>query len=683
MLTRARVLGAAAIGVVAQFAVDTPSGSLGARDQITVVGTVYAIVLSLASLLAFLLVDRRRRLAGWMVALVLGGNIAVFLPALASDPVIAGMVVMWSFVLLARELLPPSTASSAVSPAAVRRVASSELETWLSRSGAAVRHLALTSLALSIAVVGYRLSGRGLALGMCLLLGYGALLLSLPYLRLLYRSGQRAVLLLVLPVASSLLAAGSPAAMLSLLGLALVIVVGLTLARQQTTIEIVRGFVEHPSGLIVGSFAATSLVGTALLTFPAAAARPGAISPLDALFTATSATCVTGLIVLDTPRDFSTFGQAVILALIQIGGLGMMTLSTFAALVLGGRLGLRGERALSEMLELKTGPTAYQITRFIVLATLATETVGAVGLAFGYASKGLGTADAIWRGVFHSVSAFCNAGFSLQSDSLVMLRESPLTLLLHAVLIVLGGLGFVVLAGAGERLLSPARRVRPLPVQARTVLAVSTVLLAGGTLLYAACEWQRSLGGLSVTDKVVNALFQSITLRTAGFNSVDFGDLHAATTLFMILFMFVGGAPGSTAGGIKVTTLAVLLAAIRSTLRPGERTTLFDREVPAAIVTRSLTIAVTSLAIVGGGLFLLLLFERQAFLPLLFEATSAFGTVGLSLGATTALGPAGKLTIIGMMFVGRTGPLTLALLLGTGRARRPGVRHPETRLMVG
>jgi trk system potassium uptake protein TrkH len=217
----------------------------------------------------------------------------------------------------------------------------------------------------------------------------------------------------------------------------------------------------------------------------------------------------------------------------------------------------------------------------------------------------------------------------------------------------------------------------------KTVLAASALLVAAGTAIYAACEWQRSLDGLSVADKLLNALFQSVTLRTAGFNSVGFGELSAATALFMILFMYVGASPGSTAGGIKTTTAAVLLVAIRSAIRGGAPATLFDREVPRDVVLRSLAIAIISVGVVALGLFALLLFEPRPFLELLFETVSAFGTVGLSLGATPELGPAGKLTIIAVMFVGRIGPLTLALLLGTGAARRTAVRYPETRLMVG
>lgn len=675
-LTAARVAGAAAVATVGQVAVDMPEGYFGASDRITAVGAGYAAVLGAVTLGVLLALWRgRRALAGWLVPGVFAVAVGLFLPAFVVDPLIAGMVIVWNLVLLAQHLFP-----APASAFLLRRRRSREVDAAVRRSAPALRHLALASLALAVGVVGYRLAGRGLADWVCLTLGYGTLAAAAPLLLRLYRTGTRSVLLLALPVAASLAAAGSPRAMLSLLALAQAGLVITLVAQHETTAEVLRDFFDHPSRLIAVSFATLVGVGTVLLTFPAAAAR-GAVSALDALFTATSAVCVTGLIVLDTPHDFSIFGQVVILVLIQAGGLGIMTLSTFGALMLGGTLGLRGERALAEMLDLQTAPTAYRLTRFIVVSTLATETVGAAVLSFSYLGAGLPPGEAVWRGVFHAVSAFCNAGFALQSDSLVAFQGSPVPLLTHAVLITLGGLGFVVLATVGGRLVRPRRQ--PLPVQVRAVLVVSAVLVALGAVAYGAIEWQRTLGGLSVPDKLVNALFQSVTLRTAGFNSVDLAELRGATVVLLLAFMFVGASPGSTGGGIKTTTLVVLLAAIRAAIGRQGAITLYEREVPREIVLRSLAIAVISFGVVGGTLFLLLLFEPQPFLPLLFEATSAFGTVGLSLGATAALGPAGKLIIIAAMFVGRIGPLTLALLLGTSAARRTAVHYPETRLMVG
>ena len=677
LLTTARLAGAAALGVVAQVAVDMPEGYFGAADRVTAVGGAYSVGLLVLVLIAGIALRRSRRLAGWLVPSVYSLNAAIFVPAMVSDPVVAGAVVVWNLVLVTEFFFPPPRGARA------RRGPVEGFEARLERDGPAVRHLAVVSLALTAAVVGYRLSDRFFAEAVCLVLGYGTLVVAAPLLRLLWRSRSPAPPLIALPAVAGLIAgaAGWPAVALSLLALAQAVLLVTLLARERAAAEILAGFYHNPPRLIVVSFAALVLIGTVLLTFPAAAAGPRPIAPLDALFTATSAACVTGLIVLDTPTAFSPFGHVVILALIQVGGLGIMVLSTFAALLLGGTLGLRGERALTEVLDLQASSSAYRLTRFIVLATLSIEAAGALGLALCYRAAGFDWAAAAWRGTFHAVSAFCNAGFALQSDSLEMFQRDPAALLLFAALITFGGLGFAVLAALWLRL----RRADPAPasVQVKTVLAVSAVLVTAGTAIYAASEWGRSLAGLPVADRLVNALFQSVTLRTAGFNSVSFASLAPATALAMIGFMFVGASPGSAGGGIKTTTAAVLAAAIRSTVGRARSVRLFDREVPGEIVYRSLAIAVTSAAVVAGALFLLLLFEPRPFAELLFEVTSAFGTVGLSLGATPRLGPAGKLIIIAVMFVGRTGPLTLALLLGAGAARAPALRRPESRVMVG
>jgi len=287
----------------------------------------------------------------------------------------------------------------------------------------------------------------------------------------------------------------------------------------------------------------------------------------------------------------------------------------------------------------------------------------------------------LWKGVFHSVSAFCNAGFALQSDSLVLFQQRPLAVLVIAGLIILGGLGFMVLATSWTRIVERERS--PVAIQVRVVLAMSVVLLVAGTTFYAVLEWNRSLAGLGPVDKLTSAFFQSVTLRTAGFNTVDLSKLAPTTVLFMLLFMFIGASPGSTGGGIKTTTAAVMLSAIRASLRPKSQVTLFDREVPEGIVYRALAIAVISATIIVLGLFLLLNLEHQPFLDLAFETVSAFGTVGLSLGATAKLAPLGKLVIVAIMFAGRVGPLTLALLLGTSASSTPFFRRPRARIMVG
>jgi len=675
LLAAARLVGACAVSVVAQIAVEMPEGYFGARDVVTPFGAAYAVgALGITALLVLRLLRHGRR-PGWSVPTLHAVHVGLFTPALASDPVVSGIVAVWNLTLLAQHFLPILDARG---PEA--RVAESA-ESFLHRTGPALRHLAAVSLVLTAATVGYRLSGRRLALVVCLVLGAGVLAAALPALDRLRRAGQRSVWSLALPVVAGLASSRSPVAMLSWLAVAQLLLLGLLLSRERFTAELFRDLYDRPSRLIGASFATVISLGTVLLTFPAASASSRALAPLDALFTATSATCVTGLIVLDTPVDLSFFGQAVILALVQVGGLGIMVLSTFATLLLGGSLGLRGEQALTEVLELPSGSTAYRLTRFIVLSTLSVEAIGAAVLTWVFHDLGHGWPAAAWRGVFHSVSAFCNAGFALQSDSLIGLQGHPAGLLTFALLIVGGGLGFGVLAALWWRLID--RRRQPLSVQVVVVLAASAALLALGTAAYLWLEWDRTLGDLGPAAKVLNALFQSVTLRTAGFNSVGLDSLAPGTLLIMVLFMFVGASPGSTGGGIKTTTVVVLLAAIRG-IRRSEEPRLHDRRLPREIVDRSLAILVISGSIVLGGFLALLLFEEQPFARLLFEAVSAFGTVGLSLGATPLLGTLGRLFIIVLMFVGRVGPLTVALLVGKGSRRAAhSYRFPETRIMVG
>jgi trk system potassium uptake protein TrkH len=465
---------------------------------------------------------------------------------------------------------------------------------------------------------------------------------------------------------------------LAVLGLVQVGLLGFALVEGPLGGELVRRFVERPALLVISTFAAVAVAGAVALSFPAAAEH-GRIAPLDAFFTSVSATCVTGLIVVDTPTAYSNFGEVVVLVLFQVGGLGIMVLSTFATVLLGGRLTLRGERALEHVLELGSPAHAYRLVRFIVIATFGLEALGAAVLAACYVRHGFDLDEALWRGTFQSVSAFCNAGFSLQTDSIVMFQSDPIAILVHAALIVLGGLGFVVLAWIWSRLLhrSPART----PVQVRVVLWMSLFLVVAGAIAYALLEWEHTLAGMSDSDKLLNAVFQSITTRTAGFNSVDFTAMRPATMLFVIVFMFIGAGSGGTAGGIKITTLAVLAAAIPEMVGARRGATIFGRVIPPATLQRAATIAVVAATTMVACLFLLLLTEDGQFVILAFETVSALGTVGLSLGATATLSTVGKWIVIVTMFIGRIGPLTLALALGQRTQTR--ISYPETHIKVG
>ncbi len=437
-----------------------------------------------------------------------------------------------------------------------------------------------------------------------------------------------------------------------------------------------------PQGWLVASFALAILAGTLALWLPVA--NRCQLSLLDALFTATSATCVTGLIVVDTGTDLTGFGQVVVLILIQAGGIGVMSFAAMAYALLRRRLNLQARAALGDALvQQEMAGEIGGLFRRVLVFVLVSEVVGAVIIATSLApSHGLG--HATYSAAFHAVSAFCNAGFSLYSDSLMGLRHDAPVVGAVMVLIVLGGIGHPVVVDAWRKRWWPGRggTGHRLELNSRLALATSGVLLAAGAVLLAAAGM-----GLEVPtgERLAAAVFQSVTARTAGFNTIDIGRLPLFELWVLMALMFIGGSPGSCAGGIKTTTFALWLATLKSSLRGGKQVLLFDRHIPGTITRRALLIAGLALAWNVAGILVLLLTERSAvglgLHEVAFEQISAFATVGLSAGLTPELSPAGKLWIIASMFVGRLGPLTVALwMVGTAR---PRVRYPEGRIMIG
>lgn len=672
-LAAARLIGAGAVAIFGQLAVDMPGGYFGPAGSVSRFGLVFTASLTIAVLAGAALVLKRSRVAVLVPWLLLPVGVGLFLPAVPSDPVIAGGVVLWNLVLLG---------TAELGRAWERPERDDPVRRWTEHSGAAARHLVLVALVLSTLVLGYGIGHRLGAMVLCGVVDIIAIAISLPLYFFLWRVGARfspilAAGLLLCAAAVAVVVGATPSLVVAAGYLVLTL---LELVRRTPWVaDILSHFLRYPSLLVVTSFALLIAVGTVFLSLPAAAPDGHRIAPIDALFTATSATCVTGLIVLDTPRDFSTFGHIVILLLIQIGGLNIMVLSTFAAVLLGKSVGLRGEAALGDVLDLSSPAAATRLVVFIVLATVVVEGVGAFVLGLGWVAHGAAPLTAAWQGVFHSVSAFCNAGFALQSDSLVMFSSHPLMLLTFSVLIVAGGLGFAVLAVLWARL--RGGRHRGLEVQTRVVVASSAVLIAVGWLLVAGLEWGGGLDGLSTTDRVVNALFQSVTARTAGFNSIAVDSFHPATVLTMMVLMFIGASPGGTGGGIKTTTAVVLLAAIPALARRRADLVLFRRRLPLSTVYRAAAIAVIGLGSVLLSACILMATQEGPFESLLFEAVSAFGTVGLSLGATASLDGFGKVVVALAMLAGRVGPLTLALLLGQARETR--LSYPRARIMVG
>jgi trk system potassium uptake protein TrkH len=439
-----------------------------------------------------------------------------------------------------------------------------------------------------------------------------------------------------------------------------------------------------PPQLLVRFFLGLIAVGTALLCLPAAATGRS-LTPVQALFTATSAVCVTGLIVVDTPSALSLFGQLVVLGLIQLGGLGYMTLTTVVAVALGKRLTVQERLALQEGLSVDglDGLLRFSIT--VLKLTLVAEGVGAL-LLLGRWWPDHGFARAAYLAVFHAVSAWNNAGFSLFSSSLVGYRGDVVVNAVVMALIVAGGLGYLVLVEL-LRLRRPAR----LSLHTRLVLTVTAVLVGGGAVAVFLLERTNpaTLGALVPGEALLASTFQAITPRTAGFNTLDTGALRPATLFLVMALMFVGAAPGGTAGGIKVTTAGITLLALWATARGRADAVVFRRRLSPEAVTRALFIGCIAFLTVNLVAALLLTLEGRDLLPVLFETISAFGTVGLSMGGGPApvslaghLSPGGQLLLTGLMFAGRLGPLTLAVALARARSS-PLLRHPEGKVLIG
>lgn len=439
-----------------------------------------------------------------------------------------------------------------------------------------------------------------------------------------------------------------------------------------------------PAVVLILGFGVVIAIGTAVLMLPISSATGEWTRPLDALFTATSAVCVTGLVVVDTVTHWSPVGHVVILALIQIGGFGFMTGSTVVLfLLVGRRTGLR-DRLL---LQASTGtPELGQVTtllRRVAVFTLLTEVAGAIALTLAFLGEGLAVTQAAWWGAFHSVSAFNNAGFDLTGSEFRSLgghAGDPFVLLPIGVLIVLGGLGFAIVGDVLGK-----RRWRSLAVETKLVLVTTAVLLVGGAVLIGLFEWDnpRTLGAMPPEQRPLNALFESVTLRTAGFTVVDTGGLLETTLFLAMAWMFIGAASGSTGGGIKVNTFSVLLVAILSTARGLPSATVFARRLPHLVVFRAIAIALLSIAVVvTGALMLEVTSPTSPFVAVLFESVSAFGTVGLSMNLTPTLPDPARFIVILAMFTGRLGPLTLVFAL-TARTRSVVARPAVETMRIG
>ena len=445
-----------------------------------------------------------------------------------------------------------------------------------------------------------------------------------------------------------------------------------------------------PSQILVGSFAGAIIVGAAFLYLPASAVM-GHTDFIDCLFTATSATCVTGLTVLGTGSHFTVFGRTVILTLIQLGGLGIMTGGAFMVMLFGGSLSLRERAIIKDTLNPVRPRRLGLIVVYAVIFTVFTEAVGAA-ILYGAFKPIVGRQKAYGTAVFHSISAFCNAGFSTFDTNLERLGSFPAITMTIMTLLIVGGLGFFVMldlvSGLKKRLTGHHLKEAPMfTLHTRIVLSASGCLLLLGTSVLFALERNHVCADMSAARSLSTSLFLSATARTAGFSTVPIGELSDASLFLLILLMFIGASPGSTGGGIKTATLVLIGLFVGARIKGRSEVNVWGRRIPEQVINKSL--AVTSLAVLALSLSLLalLVLERgspasPSFMDLVFEATSAFGTVGLSTGITPSLTTGGKLVIILLMFVGRLGPLTVATLVAT-RARSVKYSFPEETVMVG
>lgn len=437
---------------------------------------------------------------------------------------------------------------------------------------------------------------------------------------------------------------------------------------------------DPPKFLVLG-FAGVILIGAILLTTPIASEDGKGLSFINALFTATSATCVTGLVVVDTGDTFTLFGELVILFLIQVGGLGFMTFATFIFLLLGKRISLKDRLLLKEAVNHLSIAGVVRLVKRILIFTAVIEILGGIILSVRF-SFDMPVGKAIYYGFFHAISNFNNAGFDLMGgfQSLTSYVNDPTVVLTICGLITLGGLGFLVMNDLYEHRVS-----RRLTLHSKVVIYATLMLTIGAAVFIFLFEYGNvnTIEPLSFQGKVLGSLFQSVTARTAGANTLPIGDLTHSALLLIIMLMFIGAGSGSTAGGIKITTLAVLVATVWSQIRGKEDVVLFKRKIALETILKALTVTVIGLFIVVIVTMLLSITDKgHNFIMYFFEATSAFGTVGLSMGLTPELSSLGKILIVLTMFAGRLGPLTIALAI-TMRRRKDSFHYPEGKILIG
>ncbi len=439
----------------------------------------------------------------------------------------------------------------------------------------------------------------------------------------------------------------------------------------------------NPARTLILGFLAIITIGSVLLMMPFSTVN--SISAVDAVFTATSAVCVTGLIVKDTPQDFTTTGQIIIMLLIQLGGLGYMTSATIIALVIGKKIGLGERLIMKQALNVLNLEGLVRFTRAVLFVTLICEFTGALLLSLRF-MKDYAMPEAVYYGIFHSVSAFNNAGFSLFSDNLMQYRGDLTVNLVISTLIIIGGIGFIVIS---ELYNYWKKKVFRISVHTRLVLTTTIFLILTGSVLVYFFEHSNphTFQDFSLKEKILSSYFASVSPRTAGFNTLDYSAMRLETLFLTIILMFIGASPGSTGGGIKTTVFAIILVSLASIIRNMRDTVIFKRRIPIETVSKAHLLVMLALIFVIIMSLVIIRLENTTYMKAMFEVTSAFGTVGLSIGdggvrsLSAIFSPVGKLLISFAMFAGRLGPLTLAIALVSRKEEM--FRYPEGNVIIG
>ncbi|WP_102399949.1 TrkH family potassium uptake protein [Haloimpatiens massiliensis] len=434
-----------------------------------------------------------------------------------------------------------------------------------------------------------------------------------------------------------------------------------------------------PVQILAIGFAIVILTGAILLNLPIASASGTRTPFIDCIFTSTSAVCVTGLVTVNTSTHWTYFGKTVIMLLIEIGGLGFMSFATMIALILGKRITLKERLVMQEAMNSFSLQGIVKLARYVLFFTFFIQSMGALLLSTQFIPE-YGLGKGIYFSIFHSISAFCNAGFDLTGNSLIPYSNNVVVIMTISFLVIIGGLGFFVWAE-----LYNYKRRRKISLHSKVVITATAILLVGGTILMFLFESNNpgTLKGKGILEKMLSSFFAAVTPRTAGFNSISTADMSTAGIFLTILLMFVGGSPGSTAGGIKTSTMGVLLMTVVSVIRGKEETEIFKKRINKEIIYRAFSIVVISLGLVITVTMILSITEVGfPFEYLLYEATSAFGTVGLTLGLTSKLTTIGKIVLALTMYAGRVGPLTLALALAKNK-KKSSIKYPEDKILVG